>query len=70
MHLVGHTFIYYSKMHGHSNIKFNMDSNVLYVMMLPPSALLVAPSNVRTELDVSVKCIGREQRDFVWKGSC
>ena len=42
----------------------------IYVTLLPPSALLVASSNVRTTLDVSVKCIGREQRDFVWKGSC
>lgn len=42
----------------------------MYVTLLPPSALLVALSNVRTKPDVSVKCIGREQRDFVWKGSC
>jgi len=40
----------------------------MYVTQLPTSALLVASSNVRTKLDVSVKCIGREQRDFVLEG--
>jgi len=42
----------------------------MYVTMLPPSALFVASANVRTKLNVSMKYIGRKQRDFVWKGSC
>lgn len=40
----------------------------LYVTQLPASALLLASSNVRAKLDVSVKCIGGEQRDFVLEG--
>ena len=28
LHLVGLTFIYYSKMHGHSNIKFKILVNI------------------------------------------
>jgi hypothetical protein len=42
----------------------------MYVTVRLPSTLLVASSNVRKKLDISMKYIGRKQRDFVWKGSC